>query len=388
MSQPTLNPPEFPTYTLQSSSPLFTTLPPELRSLIFTFALSPYEDKSKPYSKETYWTRPGYNAPHRTCTALLRTCKAIYTETWFLPFALAEHTFYLTNDDRAPVNSKTSTPLTQLARCLELLNMSHSAHAAERGEKPIETGDIRIFAQLYMLQPGLRLQHVLNIPFLRPAEVRVTIRYTDFWFWEDNRKLEMGGKWVNDCVFPESVKRVIVDYEMIERRKEEVDIIVDQAVRKWVFSRRDDRVFTARKEDLSVSRWTGSSMFGGMRWVRDEVRPGELDYYVLTATWKVNNEADSERQMTSPTWRKTVPSVAVPDEFEQPDPPFLGATNLSHNDMRGAKVSMDMSAQESFDAVVAWHRGHVARDGRPATRTFTDDEFVSGSEEEFNEEED
>ncbi|KAL4960505.1 uncharacterized protein BDV14DRAFT_182434 [Aspergillus stella-maris] len=356
MSQPrTLHLPSFSavSYTIQNKSPLFTTLPPELRSLVFTFALSPYEDNAKSYAKETYWTRPGYNAPHRTCTALLRTCKAIYAEAWYLPFALAEHTIYLSSDDRAPRGWKSTQPIGQFAKCLELLHKSHSVHAEGRGERPVETGDIRIFPQLYMLEPGNRLQSILSIPFLRPSEVRVTIRYTDFWFWEGTEKLRIEGRWVDECVFPESVKRVVVDFEMIERRKEEVDIIVGQALEKWVFKRKDDRVFTAKREDLTVSRWTGSSMFGGVRWVRDEVRPGQLDYYVLTATWKVNSEKDSAVITQSPTWRTTSMNVAVPKEFEQPMPPFLGTANITRSALEAAGVSMDMPAQESYEAVIA-----------------------------------
>ncbi|KAL4791311.1 hypothetical protein BDV19DRAFT_370613 [Aspergillus venezuelensis] len=384
MSQPpSLHPPSFaPSYTIQNKSPLFTVLPPEIRSLVFTFALSPYEDHAKSYSKETYWTRPGYNAPHRTCTALLRTCKAIYSEAWYLPFALAEHTFYLSSDDRAPRGWKSAQPIEQFAKCLELLHRSHSVHAEGSGERPLETGDIRIFPQLYMLEPGNRLQSILSIPFLRPSEIRVTIRYTDFWFWEGNERLRVGGRWVDKCVFPENVKRVVVDFEMIERRKEEVDIIAGQALEKWVFRRKDDRVFTAKKEDLTVSRWTGSSMFGGVRWVRDEVRPGQLDYYVLTATWKVDSEKDSAEIIQSPTWRTRSMDVAVPSEFEQPMPPFLGAANITRSALEAAGISMDVPAQESYEAVVAM-RGRT--DGEIDSDPDVDEE--SESEEEFYEEE-
>ncbi|KAL4950579.1 hypothetical protein BDW69DRAFT_197146 [Aspergillus filifer] len=375
---PTLHPPSFSpvSYTIQTKSPLFTTLPPELRSLVFTFALSPYEDHSKSYAKETYWTRPGYNAPRRTCTALLRTCKAIYAEAWYMPFALAEHTFYLTGNDRAPQDGRSAAPM-QFAKCLELLHKSHSAHreAEGKGEKPLEMGDICIFPQLYMLEPGTRL---------------VTIRYTDFWFWESTEKLRIKGRWVDECVFPESVKRVVVDFEMIERRKEEVDIIVAQALERWIFKRKDDRVFTAKKEDLTVSRWTGSSMFGGRRWIRDEVRPGELDYYVLTATWKVNSEKDSAVMMQSPTWGTSNSNVAVPNDFVQPVPPFLGAANLDYIDLQRAEVNMDMSAQESLEAVTAWRQANSTRRTRCRRRdnqNFTHGETDSSSEEDEDEDE-
>ncbi|KAL4930448.1 uncharacterized protein BDV17DRAFT_39005 [Aspergillus undulatus] len=368
---PTLHVPTYTTYTLQTTSPLFTTLPPEIRTQIFTYTLSPFEDNSNPYQKETYWARPGYNAPQKTCTELLRTCKAIYAETWFLPFALAEHVFYLTGRDRAPgmrIAGKNRSGRA-FGECLEMVHQVHNKKTEDEGRAPLETGNIQVFAQLYMLEPGDAFQRLLNTPYLRPRQVRLTIRYTDFWHWENNRRLYIDGKWVSVVRFPESVRRFVVDFESIDRRRGEVDIIAGQAVEKWVFRRTDDRVLTAKKEDLAVSRWTGSSMFGSRRWIRDEVRPGELDYYVVTATWTVSRaQANAEKsdEHTHPAPQDTVtgstpnsdadsrPTVRVPEVFTQPLPPYAGNTFITELDMREAGVTMGMDAAESWEAVRAY----------------------------------
>ncbi|KAL4915033.1 hypothetical protein BDW62DRAFT_212995 [Aspergillus aurantiobrunneus] len=339
MSEPALHPPDFTTYNVQSQSLLFSTLPPEIRSEIFTYALAPFEDPSRAYSKETYWRRPGYSAPHRTHPELLRTCKRVYAETWFMPFALAEHTFYLTAQDRAPRNLSHA----QFKPCLELI---HRLHGGD-GSAEIETGNVRVFAQLYILEPGDAFQRLLDTPYFRPRRVRLTIRYTDFWHWENNRLLYVDGTWVGRVRFPESVRSFVVDFESLERRRAEVDIVSGQAVERWMFSRKDGRVLLARKEDMVVSKWTGSSMFGGNRWIRDEVRPGELDYYVVTVTWRVSGFGSNGTLSASD--RENHPTVRVPTDFQQPPPPYTGRATIRETNMREAGVTMDMSAGEAME---------------------------------------
>ncbi|KAH6874648.1 hypothetical protein BKA70DRAFT_1350024 [Coprinopsis sp. MPI-PUGE-AT-0042] len=64
----------------QSASPLFTVLPPEIRTEIFSLALSSFPDPSNPYSFDSYWYRPGYTAVRLTHVSLLATCKRINDE--------------------------------------------------------------------------------------------------------------------------------------------------------------------------------------------------------------------------------------------------------------------------------------------------------------------
>src|SRR5437868_1673596 len=57
----------------QWDCPLFSYIPPEIRSLIFEYALKDYEDKAKVYEDTTCYKRPDYLAPRRSDTELLRT---------------------------------------------------------------------------------------------------------------------------------------------------------------------------------------------------------------------------------------------------------------------------------------------------------------------------
>ncbi|KAL4878350.1 hypothetical protein BJY04DRAFT_196343 [Aspergillus karnatakaensis] len=405
MSIPPLHPPSFTSTTItpQSTSPFFATLPPELRHAIYTYVLTPYPnpDPARSYKKETYYHRPGHTAPHITSTSLLLTCKQVYAETWFLPFALAEHIIYLTAQDRAPARGPTTIlgsssnsrsgfatagrrgvreehprPHQQgpghpwrfgrdLAESLELISTVHG--------EIVETGNLHVFAQLYILEPGAAFQRVLDTPFLRPRSVTLTIRYTDFWHWEDTRPLWINGKWVKTVVFPESVRVFRVEFEMILRREEEVQILVEQAAEKWVFRRDDGKTLTARPDDADRMQWRGSSTLNGKRWVRDEIRPGQLDYVVYSVPWRV--DSFSCAALDSPSWSETEegneddsPTIRVPESFIQPPPPLPGWTSLSTTELERAGVGPDVRASEAVDGVQAYRRQHAADSMRARMR--------------------
>jgi hypothetical protein len=64
----------------QLQSPLFGILPGELRNDVFALALMQYDDDADAYAEDSYWFRPGFSAPRKSSSALLRTCKAAYAE--------------------------------------------------------------------------------------------------------------------------------------------------------------------------------------------------------------------------------------------------------------------------------------------------------------------
>ncbi|EAW12398.1 uncharacterized protein ACLA_063670 [Aspergillus clavatus NRRL 1] len=335
MAEPSVYPPNFTSFLDQDQSSLFSVLPPEIRHEIFAYALASFEDTDRPYSRETYWTRPGYTAPHRTCTELLRTCKRIYREAWFLPFASAEHSFYLTSHDRQP-DVRFSFQ--------DHLNLIHSIH----GETSI--GRIRIFAQLWALEDGVRMEYLLNMSHFAPRSITLTIRYTDFWWWERDQPLSIQAPWVNRIRLPASVTRFAMDFESIERRKGEIDYIANQAAETWFFRRRDGQFLTADKADMTVSKWTGSSILGKQRWLRDEVRPGQLDYHVVTVVWRVSPGLKEEPLPTP------CPTVQVPPDFQRPTPPSRHASSVLVDHLQAAQIAPDLSAEETFAALQAYHR--------------------------------
>ena len=74
----------------QRQSPLYSTIPAELRDPIWKYALESFEDTERPFNPLQRYTRPGQTAKRRVAVELLLTCRAVYVETFTLPFAVNE----------------------------------------------------------------------------------------------------------------------------------------------------------------------------------------------------------------------------------------------------------------------------------------------------------
>jgi hypothetical protein len=86
----------------QFYSPLFR-LPAELRTLIFEYACSPYDDDKCRYKEEASFQfyRPEHQARHITSTSLLLTCRLAWLEANHLPLQLGDHSFFFGNSPTA-----------------------------------------------------------------------------------------------------------------------------------------------------------------------------------------------------------------------------------------------------------------------------------------------
>jgi len=78
----------------QDQCPLFSTLPREIRDLIWEFATAPIEDERHKYATTEYYYRPGHTARHKTYFDLLLTCRRIWLEANAMPMLQAEQAFW------------------------------------------------------------------------------------------------------------------------------------------------------------------------------------------------------------------------------------------------------------------------------------------------------
>ncbi|KAM0413594.1 hypothetical protein ACHAPT_013630 [Fusarium lateritium] len=133
----------------QSSSPLFSVLPAEVRNQILALAFINHEDPSPDsrYSRNVCYARPGYFAPRRPQTTLLRTCRAVYRECRFLPFVMADKTFWLADHDRAPWEYKGYNAVYHMHAQLRPI-------AEEMGRERVPLEGIRVFTQMCRLEDG------------------------------------------------------------------------------------------------------------------------------------------------------------------------------------------------------------------------------------------
>ncbi|KAF2711459.1 hypothetical protein K504DRAFT_220148 [Pleomassaria siparia CBS 279.74] len=75
----------------QTQCPLFSTLPSEIRALIFEFALCQTVDRNRPFQKRNLNCRCNHDHLTHQSTTLLRTCRLVYCETRFIPLQSATH---------------------------------------------------------------------------------------------------------------------------------------------------------------------------------------------------------------------------------------------------------------------------------------------------------
>ncbi|KAJ5732362.1 hypothetical protein N7493_003843 [Penicillium malachiteum] len=365
-TEPTLAPATFTDFSPQAQSPLFS-FPPEIRYEIFACALSSAPDTTQPIDQDAYCTRPGYETISHTCTELLRTCKRVYLEAWFMPFLCSEHSFYMAWRQRSP---KRVMSVPRMQACLDLIHARH-------GE--VQGGSVRIFPQLWALQGTKDCDGVFSMKNFHPKAVTITIRYTDTWEWEQNKALYMEGAWAGRVRLPASVTKFKIDFESIERRKDEVDHIAHELAEKWRFRRSDGvDMVTSGEDSISFSRWTGSSTLGGLRWLRDETRPGQLDYYVGTVTWRPSKEPPTEGRLFNPRVQVT---------WDRPALKSLRYTSVPTERLHNAGVPETSNAEEAAQLLYDYESQLQGSDDEGMGDHISSDP-AEESEEESGEEED
>lgn len=257
----------------QEVSPLFA-LPPEIRSHIFANALADYPDhrEAKQYSVNTYYSRPSYFARRRTDVALLATCRAAYNESWYMPFTQKEQIHWLGSRERAPPEYELSN-----------LQQDLCAVAEQQGEDAAVIDRLRVFAQMWALESDY-LAILLQTRYLQPRTITLTVRHTDWWFWEDDKPLRFKAEWLaaaSEKLQPVT-NEIYIELETTKRREGQLTKIAQQMTETWFFKKPDGTVlFADSSKGLKTERWTGTSIWDGMRWVRDEISDGLIEYVII-----------------------------------------------------------------------------------------------------------
>lgn len=214
----------------------------------------------------------------KTDTALLLTCRKVYIETHALPLMLKEHTFYCF---RGPEScEKESIP--------HYFSQTMNKPSPVRGVKQRELiRSVRFFAQMFWLEDTESAYHfwpiIKNTDFLKPVEnLRITIRRTDWWHWENNQRLKINpfkGN-VDERTMQEdmaidhgnppfrpkvwglafqhlpNLKSLRIDLETSEDQVAELQTIVDWAV-KWKFPLTEGRHLSTAGQQVELMSWQG-----------------------------------------------------------------------------------------------------------------------------------
>ena len=329
----------------QSQTSFFETLPGEIRDRIFAHNLSCFDDKTQIWDKNSSWVRPGYDAPQKADTALLRTCQRVYTEAWFRPWLSTTHSFWLAWAGRRPDDRQRHTPGTFQPALTQLFDLHGK----------VELDHVRVFAQLCSLESGSDLAEILDLSHFYPKVFTVTVRHHDWWSWESDNPLAIGSSWVDCCSFPSSITQLRIELESLHRKKNQIDFVAGEIAKKWQFALKDGTVLTARPKDCETATWSGSSTWEGERWIRDETKPETNEYYVKTVVFKPNKDIPcKDRIDAEPVW-------CSEDMFQKIN---CSRPYLTDQSMDAAGVQSGMTADEAKKLVDAYHeqRGYDTDD--------------------------
>ncbi|KAH0539055.1 hypothetical protein FGG08_004401 [Glutinoglossum americanum] len=284
------------TYRPQPNCPLFTRIPPELRTRIYEYALAEYDDLDHPYREDTFYYRPGYHYHRRIDTSLLLTCRLVYLESHLIPLSVNEHVFYY---------YRGHPTLRQLdAIALSPTNYAYPYHPDSYRPKtesyflsltPSQRDaatHLHLFMQQYLLEDVW--QRVSRIPEMRPKKLTLTIRHTDWWFWENGEALGIDPRlpgrvkahemlpatpdddriaaaspatrsetaWGRQFKNIPTLQDLVIELETVESKKAELDGIVRRA-KGWRFGLADGRVLVREEADTRTYSWIGPLKFNG-----------------------------------------------------------------------------------------------------------------------------
>lgn len=249
----------------QDKCPLFSQLSPEIRTTIFEFVVTAYDDKSNPYSETAYYYRPGYRYHQRISITLLLTCRRIYFETYLLPAKCNEVVEWFF---RGPSGS--SGALTKR------LTVSPEQLAV--------TPCVHLFVQQYWLESQWINLASSHIRHLKPRILHLTLRRSDWWHWESGAKLCLDpklqgrvpewivseasddfaeGSWGNAFRRLRGLREFKLELETTILKKDELDAIVERAP-SWQFPLGDGNILILDESKTITAAWIGQRASGGL----------------------------------------------------------------------------------------------------------------------------
>nr|POE47170.1 hypothetical protein CFP56_00502 [Quercus suber] len=219
----------------QRASPLYATLPKELRDLVFAFATAPTPDARRAYDPTDYWYRPGYTAPARTATTLLQTCRRVWLDAHAAPLRQAVHAFWF---QRGPHDER---PDRRWQLNIAAEHQRYRAWAAALTARGVrDVWHVQLFMQMHALELladerwlQTFLSHALVRRGFAPRVWQVTIRHSDWAGWERGERLQLRDECVRYVLDAEElgvVERFQLELETLDSRRDQLDEIVQRLV--------------------------------------------------------------------------------------------------------------------------------------------------------------
>lgn len=345
---------------LQTSCPLFSVFPAEIRNRIYALSLES-EDVALDgstlslYQRNAFYYRPGYKQPKRIQTGLLQTCQQIYAEASLLPPRINEHTFWFY---RSPPHVKNASSPFDYFRKMTPKQRAQVDHLHFFTQQFFLEDDrwSDIWNGLQMGNDGRSLRSSCRIA---PRKFTITFRHTDWWFWESNEALgidpfrpgrtrasEMGTRshdryynrtgWGEQISSIPSLEEFVIEFETIMRKRDQLDAIIQRALQwKFPMDTGNSIYLVAEPRSLSAYTWIGA-------------KEGDLKRQRPALPWVVNPDAGSEPQPQESGQTLTVPTLK----------PFNLQSDLGSdkNTTAHGHLALDHDTEEFYVVFLTWKK--------------------------------
>jgi hypothetical protein len=175
----------------------------------------------------------------------------------------------------------------------------------------IQPKTIQLFPQMFALEGHAMKRFMLDLSvYLRPKTFVITLRYTDWWYWEQNAPLRIRSDWMKDIKVPRSMEQLVMEFETRNGKRDELDAIVSKQISTWKFAIEnkvvkapDGELVTSCENEFLVhdggkpvaTTWVGFAKVGGANYAHhapdlngnpDGLGKDEMLYYVVTMVWR------------------------------------------------------------------------------------------------------
>jgi len=355
----------------QAQSPLFP-LPQELRDLIYAFALAPWNSRAHAYGTREYYYRPDCVAKHMVLTDLLLTCRRVWLEANAVAIKQWRPRFWY---GRGP-ELETWVP----GHAHRGAHAKHNRFLAPMTDHTLRNvTNLQLHAQMFRIEPMRypassehHLASLFDPALLRrgfaPRKLRITIRHTDWWYWESDEPLRFEDGWVQallDAPLAGYVEIFELELETLERKLDQLQPIIERLTKLSGAARRvnlidaeDQRAtrLICASEIPVVSHWTGRNDFEHSRALDHDHGSRTFDYHVALLTW---------RAVSCPMPSPPVPSDYFDSRTEllRPDATAHIGSDESDDDLYETNYYIMEQDRMPREAYITWtHDGWLPKD--------------------------
>ena len=167
-------------------------------------------------------------------------------------------------------------------------------------------GELHLFAQMFAIEglrstPGRLRGYFLRTPKVRcdfqPRILHVTIRHTDWWYWENEEPLRFDDRWFQAMLDSEDLRSTYIlklELETLDYKFERQLMPIVERLSRLQSAEYETHVIDGKptktrfefKGDPEVYHWSGPANIAGQNYAPYSGK-SSLNYQVITLTWRL-----------------------------------------------------------------------------------------------------